>query len=253
MPVHDWSKVEPNLFHDFHQTWTIAIRNALNAGILPKDYSALADQRSGGMIPDVLTVERPANGKHGKDPTRGGNVLVGRPKTRFAFQATKSLLAESANRILIHHPLGEIVCVIEIVSPGNKNGKAAFDKFVDKSVRLLQNGIHLVVVDLFPPTTRDPQGIHKAIWDQIEDNEFNLPSKQNLTLASYVAPDPLAELNTTAYLEFIGVGESLTDMPAFLDHDHYVYVPLETTYQSSWLSCPERMREYVLASSIDLT
>jgi hypothetical protein len=39
MPIHDWSRVDPNLFHDFHQTWTIAIRNSLNSGLLPKGYS----------------------------------------------------------------------------------------------------------------------------------------------------------------------------------------------------------------------
>ena len=30
MPIHDWSRVDANLFHDFHQTWTINIRNALS-------------------------------------------------------------------------------------------------------------------------------------------------------------------------------------------------------------------------------
>ena len=35
MPIHDWTRVRSNQFHDFHQSWTIAIRNALNAGLLP--------------------------------------------------------------------------------------------------------------------------------------------------------------------------------------------------------------------------
>ena len=34
MPIHDWTQVRANRFHDFHQSWTIAIRNALNAGLL---------------------------------------------------------------------------------------------------------------------------------------------------------------------------------------------------------------------------
>jgi hypothetical protein len=34
MPIHDWSQVDANLFHDFHQTWTVAIRNVLNGGLL---------------------------------------------------------------------------------------------------------------------------------------------------------------------------------------------------------------------------
>jgi hypothetical protein len=31
----------PTLFHEFHQTWTINIRNALNGGLLPKGSPAL--------------------------------------------------------------------------------------------------------------------------------------------------------------------------------------------------------------------
>ena len=33
MPIHDWNPVDANLFHDFHQTWAISIRNALNRAI----------------------------------------------------------------------------------------------------------------------------------------------------------------------------------------------------------------------------
>jgi hypothetical protein len=35
MPIHDWTRVRSNRFHDFHQTWTVAISSALNAGRLP--------------------------------------------------------------------------------------------------------------------------------------------------------------------------------------------------------------------------
>jgi hypothetical protein len=37
----------------------------------------------------------------------------------------------------------------------------------------------------------------------------------------------------------------LPDMPAWLDEDTYVPVPLEATYQSTWASCPEDMRDVV--------
>jgi hypothetical protein len=51
MPIHDWTRVDPNLFHDFHQTWTINIRNALNGGLLPKSFSALVEQHA--TVPDI--------------------------------------------------------------------------------------------------------------------------------------------------------------------------------------------------------
>jgi hypothetical protein len=243
MPIHDWSKVDANLFHDFHQAWTIGIRNALNGGILPKGFSALVEQRTGGIVPDVLSIEDDRNGKR---PAAGGTIVAApRSKTRHVIRATKPLLAAKANRIAIHHPLGDVVCVIEIVSPGNKSSRSALGKFVDKSIHLLQEGIHLLVVDLFPPTARDPQGIHKAIWDEIEENDFTLPADEPLTLAAYLAGDPLADLVTTAFVEPLAVGKNMPDMPAYLNPDAGVDVPLQTTYDATWQSCPEGMREFV--------
>lgn len=59
-----------------------------------------------------------------------------------------------------------------------------------------------------------------------------------MTLAAYVAA-----LTTTAYVE--AVGNRLPDMPLFLDEDHYISMPLETTYEETWASCPEDMRALV--------
>jgi hypothetical protein len=41
MPMHDWTRVEPTIYHHFHQRWTVAIADALNGGLLPAGYSAL--------------------------------------------------------------------------------------------------------------------------------------------------------------------------------------------------------------------
>jgi hypothetical protein len=35
MPIHDWTRVSFGTFHNFHQGWTITLRDALNAGRLP--------------------------------------------------------------------------------------------------------------------------------------------------------------------------------------------------------------------------
>ena len=67
-----------------------------------------------------------------------------------------------------------------------------------------------------------------------------MPPGKPLTLAAYVA----AAVNT-AYVHPVGVGDVLPDMPAWLDEDSYVPVPLEATYQATWKSCPEDMRDVV--------
>jgi hypothetical protein len=244
MPVHDWKPVDANLFHHFHQRWAGAICDALNAGRLPAGYSALVDQHAAGLIPDVLTVQRRPRGDGGQ-PRRGGAVTTTPPRTRHVFETKEDILAARGNRIVIRHRLGEVVCVLEIVSPGNKASKHGLRAFVEKSHEFLGNGVNLLVIDLFPPTPRDPHGIHKSIWDELVEEPFELPADKPLTLAAYVAADLLVGSPARAYVEPVGVGDVLPDMPAYLDRAGYVPVPLEATYQAAWASCPEDMRVLV--------
>jgi hypothetical protein len=240
MPVHDWSRVDANLFHDFHQTWTIGIRNALNGGLLPPGYSALVEQHAGGVAPDVLTLERRTRPARPSSLSKGAVLTAPLPADWQRIPADNQIIATRGNRITIRHSLGRVVCVMEIVSPGNKGSRAALASFVEKTVGFLNAGVHVLIVDLFPPSARDPQGIHKTIWDQIEELPFELPTDKPLTLATYVAGEV-----KTAYVRPIGYGDVLPDMPAWLDEDSYVPVPLEATYQAAWESCPEDMREAV--------
>ncbi len=241
MPIHDWTGVDANLFHDFHQTWTIMIRNALNSGLLPDGYYALVEQHSAGVVPDVLAIEGRREVEPPKSPQGGAVVTESPPRTRHVLRAEEELLAGRANRVTIRHPLGRVVSIIEIVSPGNKATRSALRSFVSKTVEFLKHGVHALIVDLFPPSSRDPQGIHQAIWDEIEEQAFELPPDKRLTLASYVADSP-----KVAYVEPVGVGDLLPDMPAYLDVDSYVPVPLEATYQATWTSCPREMRAAVI-------
>ena len=240
MPIHDWSRVDAGLFHDFHQTWTINIRNVLNGGLLPRGYSALVEQHAGGVVLDVIGLqsavrEEPPVGWEG-----GTVVTMNPPKTTYVIESEAETYAARGNRITIRHPLGRVVCVMEIVSPGIKSGSSALRALVKKTLEFLERGIHLLIVDLFPPSVRDPQGIHKAIWDEMEDRPFALEGNRNRTLVAYVAGMPVR-----AFVEPIGVGETLPDMPAYLDRDSYVPVPLESTYQSAWSSCPLEMRRLI--------
>jgi hypothetical protein len=243
MPVHDWSRVDANIFHHFHQQWTITICNALNAGLLPAGYSALVEQHAGGLEPDVLALERRARSGRPAKPT-GGVLTAVPPQTTLVRQA-KALLAARGNRIVIRHRLGEVVCMLEVVSPGNKSGRAALRAFVEKTLEFLRQGIHVLVIDILLPTARDPQGMYKAIWDEIEEEPFELPPDKPLTLAAYVAGDLVAGYEMMAYVELVGVGDPLPDMPAYLDRSGYVPVPLEATYQAAWATCPADMRELV--------
>jgi hypothetical protein len=59
MPIHRWTRVTARAFHDFHQTWLVEIKRALNGGILPPGFYALAERIAGGLGPKVLTLAGP--------------------------------------------------------------------------------------------------------------------------------------------------------------------------------------------------
>ena len=235
MPIHDWTSVRANRFHDFHQSWTINIRNALNAGLLPPGFLAMAEQITGGPEADVVTLElKPAPGI----PSSGGlAVEVAPPKARIVTRSEAANYARKANRITIRHPDGDVVAVIEIVSPGNKDSRHAIRAFARKAVEFLQAGIHLLIVDMFPPNRLNPKGIHKVIWDRIRDEPFELPPDKPLTLAAYAAGSEIV-----AYVEPVAVGDILPDRPVFLTSQQYVLCPLEATYQASWDVYPAALK-----------
>lgn len=241
MPIHDWTRVSSGLFHEFHQSWTVRIKDALNSGVLPKGHYALVEQRVEGPEPDVIAVE---TGRKENRPAGGGGTAVAEPRMRIVekLEAEAVSYARKANRVTVRHQLGEVVAIIEVVSPGNKDSRNSLRAFVEKSAAFLRAGVNLLIVDLFPPTPRDPQGVHKAIADEYLDKPFELPPDKPLTLAAYAAGYPL-----TAYIEPVAVGDPLPDGPLYLTRDQYVNVPLEKTYQATWDVCPEPIRELLVA------
>ena len=248
MPIHAWSKTDAGLFHHFHQSWIVYLCRGLNDGVLPPDYFALAEQVTAGPIPDVLTLRhassRPDAGSSRGDALGGVALAEVAPRTMFLRRAEPDIYALKADRVSIRHREWGVVAVIEVVSPGNKSSKAALRSFVDKAVAFLRQGVHLLVIDLFPPTPRDPQGMHKAIWDEILEEPFALPPGRPLTLASYSAG-----VEKIACVEPVAVGDRLPDMPLFIEPERYVSAPLEATYDLTWNDCPAPFRDAVLADA----
>ncbi|MHB1560004.1 MAG: DUF4058 family protein [Isosphaeraceae bacterium] len=249
MPIHDWTRVDAGIFHDFHLSWIAEIKRSLNTGVLPAGYYALAEQIAGGFEPDVLTlqgpVEAPSRAATAEaEPAGGIAVAEAPPAVDFHARLEIDVYAARARRIVIRHrSRHQVIAIIEIVSPGNKDSKGAFAAFVEKAHRVLLSGVNLLIVDLFPPTNRDPQGIHQAIWDWETDGRFPLPETKPLTCVSYVGYP-----NLQVYLTPVAVGETLPDMPLFLSPRAYVPVALEATYQSAWESVPDFWRDRITGS-----
>ena len=198
MPVHDWTKVEEDIFHNFNHCWITENIRVLNHDLLPDAFYALVEQLTTG----------------------------------FASDATKYL--DKVKEVTIRHVSDHsVVAIIEIVPPGNKANRRDFLTFVEKTQKMLRQGIHLLVIDLFPPGKRDPQGIHQAIWEGFDETEFELPASKPLVLASYKAG-----YVRESFVEPFAVGDTLIDMPVFLSDNEYVSLPLEQTYGKAWELVP---------------
>lgn len=242
MPIHDWTRVDAGIFHHFHLEWTAELARALNAGLLPAHHYALAEQIASAWEPDVLTLRGPGRGQPPDiDPPAGVALATAPPRVRYRAKAEADRYAAKAKAIVVRHTSRhQIIAVIEIVSPGNKSSRQRFSAFVDKAVQLLRAGVHLLVIDLLPPGRRDPQGIHKAIWDEFADNDFALKLDEPLTLAAYIGG-----VGAESFVQPVAVGLLLPPMPLFLTVERYVDVPLEETYRSAWEAVPKFWRDVV--------
>jgi hypothetical protein len=238
MPIHDWTRVDAGTCHDFHQGWTIEIRNRLNGGILPDGYFARADQRVSGPEPDIATLRM-------RGPDFAGGLIVAdtppRIKQAARVETEAARYARKANRIVIRQGLGRVVAILEVVSPGNKDSKHAIASFVAKAVDFLLDGIHVLVIDPFPPGPRDPDGIAQALWDELVGEPLDTTSADTPRIVAAIdAGEPL-----TAHVDAVSLGEPLPDAPLFLAPGGYVNVPLEETYLAAWDVTPGPIRALV--------
>lgn len=210
MPIHDWSRVHSGIFHDFHLGWVVEIKRYLNRGPLPVGHYALLES-----------------------PQRWDQAN--------RIESDSEAFARRANRIAVRNKLNSVVAIIEIVSPGNKESIRAIQSFAGKAVDCLRSGINLVVIDLFPTSPCDPEGIHRAIWTEFVDEQSILHSTDKpFTIISYEAASP-----PCAYIETFSVGDTFPDTAMFLAPGWYVNIPLEQTYAASWAFTPKPIRELV--------
>jgi hypothetical protein len=247
MPVHDWTRVDAGIFHDFHNVWNAELHNALNEGLLPHDYYALVEQHAGRFVSDVLTLHASQpNGEPPPLPAISGAIAVAEapPKARRKLTAVETY-RQRRRTLAIRHVSGHrLIALLEIVSPSNKDRAGTVGEFVGKVIEALDMGIHVLLLDLFPPGRHDACGMHGAVWDYYGDRPYDLPVDEPFTAAAYAAGPPVE-----VYVEHLATGRALPDMPLFLHSDRYIQVPLEATYEAAYRGVPAYWRAVLERSS----
>jgi hypothetical protein len=245
VPVHDWKIVDDGIFHAFHTLWIAEINASLNDGLLPRGYYALPEQHVGNSIADVLTLHATPGNLPLPLPlppdTGGVAVAEAAPRVRRRQSVEPATLHARQRSLAIRHVSGHrLIALLEIVSPANKDRAIHLQTFASKAVDALDLGVHLLLIDLFPPGAHDPCGVHGAVSQRLEgadEPSYEWPADEPLTLASYAAGK-----SVEIYLEHLAVGGVLVDMPLFLRPDRYVNVPLQKTYSGAFQRMPEYWR-----------
>jgi hypothetical protein len=246
MPVHDWTLVEAGIFHDFHTAWVPEIRTVLNDGLLPPGYYALAEQHAGRPITDILTLHvspPPLTPPLPLPPDTGGIAVADAPPQVRRRQTIEPAALARRRSIAIRHVSGHrLVALIEIVSPANKDRAQHVEDFAAKIVDALDVGVHVLIIDLFPPGPHDPQGMHGVIHQRLTLSEepYDLSTDEPLTLVSYASG-----FKVEICLNHLAVGAVLPEMPVFLRPDRYVNVPLETTYHAAYRGMPAFWKDFL--------
>ncbi|MEM7134894.1 MAG: DUF4058 family protein [Chloroflexota bacterium] len=145
---------ERSIWPDLHQRLITYISEMLQPQVRPK-YIARIGERielasvDKGYIPDVMIVEPPNNLARSIEP---GGVLVADEPITLAF-------LEEERRIpyieIIYRESGDVVTVIEVISPSNKSGEGR-EEYIKKQKDLLSSQVNLVEMDLLGygrPTT----------------------------------------------------------------------------------------------------
>src|SRR5207244_8974905 len=136
----------------------------------------LVVQHADRVETDVLTLR--ASGPNGEPPlplpSSGGIALAeATPKVRRELTGTETY-RQRRRTLAIRHVRGHrLVALLEIVSPANKDRVGTVEELFAKVIEALDLGIQVLLVDLFPPSRHDPQGMHGYVWNSFDEGRYH--------------------------------------------------------------------------------
>ena len=223
MPLHHWPN--PRVpWRSFHNHWIVRLVEHLNKGILPPGFQARPTEFIVGIEPDVLLLQEADH------PASNG------PRPALNEATTTAVLPPSAELPIVGiysaYDTSRSVAAIEIVSPGNKDRPEAVRSFVEKVIFLLQDGVHVMVIDVI---SLPQQPIRRPILERL--GLATAESDSGLWLSSYCAipeDSPHPHFTIKEWASLAAISTPLPTLPLFLQTDQrYVMVDLEQSYQET--------------------
>ena len=248
--IHDWTRVDAGTWHSFHQSWLAEFKRSLNRGGLPDGYYADTEKPESGYIPDVLTFEaaQAGNSNFGDgfgsgDADEGDVATLAPPKTSLTLTSEEADWYAGRRRAVgVRSETDDrLVALLELASPANKDRRSSVEKFAQKVEDSVTSGVHVSVIDLFPPRRADgPGGLVGACAEALGFDGFEPVADKPLWTGSLEAG-----WKRHLYAEPLAVGDALPDLPIFLRPGFWVPVPLASTYAAAWEATPKRWRKVI--------
>jgi hypothetical protein len=208
MPIHDWTRAPDFAFHSFQHGWVVEASRRLNKGLLPRPLYSMTE-----------TIDlRPQTGFHNLPEPKGPVVSrhsweerltdADEQPPRSAFQSRDDQPQYACRLLTVRDDLHQPLAAIVWITDQDKRTPYRLEAITGMATAALTRGIHLLVIDLFPPLAQEPKSIHELIWARARGVSLAMPSDQPLTVASYDAGNEL-----TAYVDPLAVGDPLPDAP----------------------------------------
>jgi Protein of unknown function (DUF4058) len=197
----------PSLWSEVHSWIIVELARTLNVGLLPK-YRAAVEKRVYEEsilvgIPDVSIVRQAAMVQPPRQSTAtltlSDPILVELPQLELTIERYLEVRDVAS---------GEVVTVVEVLSPSNKRSGEGRDQYLAKRKKLLSSSVHLVEIDLLrggePMPMRSPvTSDYRVLVSRLEQRSiaelyaFNLRDQLPCFLLPLRNddPEPIVDLN----------------------------------------------------------
>ena len=241
MPLHELARLRmPNddsIYHHFHYLWVASIANFLNRSF-PEElgFFAACEKHVTPLEADVVTIDR----------LNIGDTAIYERLQEFKTPEPHLTLSdpdfpEDTKDVSIRTASGQVVAVIELTSPGNKNAEQKVNNYVANALAYLRQGLNYLIIDPLPPT-KFVDNFHNAIAEVLGVSTIFAPTNQPYYAISYRVNSESTEAKVEVYPYWFGPGETLPAVPLFLIEDLRIGVDLEMTFMEVFHQMPSHFQ-----------
>ena len=240
MPLYDLTALQfpgdDSIYHHFHASWLISLADALNRAFPEESgFEAIFEKKVNPLEADVVTIDSLAEGVKKQFVAQCRRLQLPSPAVSFI----NPTFPDDARDLTIRTASGKVVSVIELTSPGNKDARKKADAYAINAVSYLQRGINYFVIDALPPTPF-VDTFHNLIAALLEGDRLPLPEEKPFYIISYNVRIVAGDVQMDVYPYWLGLGETLPQVPLFLVDDLHIEVDLESTFMEAVDRLPSR-------------